>query len=222
MNAPSFSKTNHKTGPVWNWSLTPVVTCPGRTEWCHRFCYAKKGFVPLCYNIYRANHRISLSQDFAQIMVFSLRRLDAPPILRLHMSGDFYSIRYIKDWITVAEQSPLWQFYGFTHSWRRRRLATHLIRLAALPNVSLYASTDISSGPPPKGFKEAGVERCYTGESIQCPSYKNKTTCFECGHCIFGRGNVHFPIHSVSDAERSLHINLTYCIPLEAPLNWIP
>ena len=214
---PSFSNKNSKTGPVWNWSISPGVTCPGKTGWCNRFCYAKRGFVPLSYPIYRANHRISLSHDFAEIMIYSLRRLDTPPILRLHMSGDFYAVRYIKDWEKVADALPEWRFYGFTHSWRRRRLAPHLLFLASLPNVSLYASTDISSGPPVEGFKESGIERCYSGDSLPCPAYKRKITCYECGHCILGRGNVHFPIHSVSDAEQNLHNNLNYCTPMETP-----
>jgi len=54
----------------------------------------------------------------------------------------------------------------------------------------VYASTDITTGPPPDSWPlEAGIEFCYRPNAKLCA---RNTKCELCKWCVFGKGNVYF------------------------------
>jgi len=131
-----FTIGNRKMGEMPFFSLPPVSTCPGHTPFCLKWCYA-------IYEIanWRAHVReaaaylLSLRDDFPDIAVRYLSRLPHP-VVRLHVSGDFYDRRYLEKWAEAARRLPHKTFYTYTKSLR-------LIRGADIPkNLIIHLSAD--------------------------------------------------------------------------------
>jgi hypothetical protein len=148
-------KGNSKLGKqVYHFSLPAHVTCPGETTACASVCYAKNGFYNM--NNVKESLRISLKRakraDFVAKMIAAIgrRKID---VLRIHVSGDFYSAKYIRKWLAIARSCPHVRFYAYTRSWRKARMVKALAALAALPNVHLWWSVDKEThaldGAPP-------------------------------------------------------------------------
>ena len=146
---------NKKLGSyISHFSLPALATCPGKTHICARRCYALQ-------NRYRFkttqaslafSHTVSKSSYFVQHIALAIRNADVH-VLRLHPSGDFYSVAYIKKWYEIASRFPCITFYGYTRSWADPKLAQELCKLAELSNVFLWWSVDNDSpgmfGKPP-------------------------------------------------------------------------
>lgn len=96
-------------------------TCPYAGA-CKRICYAKKGNYqfPSKKNACKDNLIASLQDDFVQRMVAILNGMvantDKPVYVRVHASGDFYSIEYARKWADIASQCPRVTFYAYTKS----------------------------------------------------------------------------------------------------------
>ena len=77
-------------------------TCPFAGE-CAKFCYAQKGAY-VWSNVapaFQYRYLATKCDTFVDKMVAELskKRVD---ILRVHDSGDYYSMKYIKKWIAIA------------------------------------------------------------------------------------------------------------------------
>jgi hypothetical protein len=205
---------NDKIGEdIFAFNLPPVLSCPGMSAGCS-FCYALRGrwvFDGVKAALAR-NWAASREATFAERMVREIRRRRVR-ILRLHASGDLYSVRYIQAWAQVARSCPDTVFYAYTRSWRLSGLRPHLERLAALANVRLWYSADIDTGLPealPPGVRVAwlmldedeevppGVDLVFRvhglrrqpakqiGLTLVCPAEQGSgagTTCSTCGVC---------------------------------------
>ena len=90
-------------------NLPAKKTCPYATKDCKRFCYAKRDER---YTSVRVNRERSLEfskrKNFADCMIHTIktafmkaRYINATMILRIHESGDFYSLEYFKKWLSV-------------------------------------------------------------------------------------------------------------------------
>jgi hypothetical protein len=91
-------------------------TCPFAGD-CANWCYAQKGAY-VWSNVAPAFQRRYLAtkcDTFVDKMVAELtkKRVD---ILRVHDSGDYYSMKYNKKWIAIAEAMPHIRFYSYTKS----------------------------------------------------------------------------------------------------------
>lgn len=141
-----FSLGNRKlptTTAIFN--LPAVETCPGATDECKRYCYAKKA-----ERIYRGvlscrreNLIDSRSRSFAAQAINDLSLLQARGKIkkvRIHESGDFYSQAYVNKWVVIAAALPDLIFYAYTRSYK-----LDFTELQALPNVRLIFSLDDSS-----------------------------------------------------------------------------
>lgn len=151
-----LSAGNAKLGPgIHSWSLpADKNTCPGATKACSAARYAKKGrFVQYrLSDVYRKNKILSFSRQFVDWMVAEIRRLDVR-ILRIHVSGDFYSVAYTRKWIEICKKCPHVKFFAYTRSWRKKRLLPVLRELGNLRNMTLWWSTDRETGPAPVSDK---------------------------------------------------------------------
>lgn len=141
-----FSLGNRKlptTTAIFN--LPAIETCPGATEECKRYCYARKA-----ERIYRnvlACRQSALadshSRGFAAQAISDLALLQSRGKInkvRIHESGDFYSQAYVNKWIKIASALPDLIFYAYTRSY-----ALDFSKLQALSNVRLIFSLDDSS-----------------------------------------------------------------------------
>lgn len=90
-------------------------TCPGAFA-CRAVCFAKQG----AYNwkTVRAarthNLNLSLTADFANMVVSDLRRMRKVDTVRIHDSGDFYNQEYYNKWCDIARALPHVTFYAYT------------------------------------------------------------------------------------------------------------
>lgn len=75
------------------------------------------------------------------------------PSFRIHVSGDFHRIDYIRAWIRICRSFPQTRFWGYTRSWAVPELAGNLAELRDIPNVQLFASTDPDMPLPPRGWQ---------------------------------------------------------------------
>lgn len=123
-------------------------TCPGSTDECEAICYAKR-----------------IEGPVRDIYVINSERNDVPPIpepckiLRIHVSGDFDSAAYIRNWIQRLTERPDVTAWAYTRSWRVKQLLPFLEELRALPNMQLFASMDEShTDVPPEGWRRAWID----------------------------------------------------------------
>lgn len=189
-------------------------TCPGATPECLEICYAAR---PVAENgAVKEMWRINTMYD------------DVPEIpedattLRLHVSGDFDTIRYIEGWIARLSARPDVTCWVYTKSWRVPELLPALEVLRALPNVQMFASMDKSSPwTPPSSWRRAWIDGDIRGgtpqmvrahmedpvthnlttfdgtKSYVCPEEtKRAENCEACRYCFDGRqGDVTFLEH---------------------------
>lgn len=107
---------------VMNFSLPAYKTITGRTvcpfaKDCVKYCYAQKGNYKYPSVIKGLNNRYELSKtaDFVPKMNATII-LERPTHVRIHDSGDFYSIAYLNKWISIATQNKDVIFYAYTKS----------------------------------------------------------------------------------------------------------
>ena len=123
----------------------------------------------------------------------------SPKYFRIHVSGDFHKVDYIRQWSQIIAMFPKTQFLAFTRSWRVSRLQNALETLKNLPNVQVMASLDSSTEhSAPSGYRLASMGKpTIKDRFIMCPGYGPKElTCEDCGVCFRSNStNVWFPIH---------------------------
>jgi len=111
-----LSNHNHKLGRLSSFAL-PLSTCDKtQNKQCRKYCYARYLFK--IYSKYRAkmtyNYRISKSDRFVKLMNEELK--EASLSVRIHVSGDFYSQKYLNKWLQIARMNPRQIFYCYTKS----------------------------------------------------------------------------------------------------------
>ena len=207
----SISQGNKKLGKIPNFSLSAGTSCPGASDWCSKYCYAK-GWPVGFFNKIRYSDNLSRSKmpDFERKMVHKLRiyatvsKIKYPPF-RIHVSGDFYSQGYINKWIRIIRVLPQIKFYSYTRSWMIPELLPILEKLRALPNMQLFASCDSTMPDPPQGWRVAWIEGDGKGGvyddprsiGLVCPEQSDKKqNCADCKYCFMGKyKDVIFKIH---------------------------
>lgn len=126
-------------------------TCPASSPECEEICYAARpveemGVVSTMWLKNSATSEVPPIPEDAKL-------------LRLHVSGDFDTIEYVKNWITRLIERPDVVMWAYTRSWRVPELLPHLEILRGLPNVTLWASMDQSiAALPPVGWRRAWID----------------------------------------------------------------
>ena len=205
------ARGNSKTGKVITYSRTPGATCPGKSEWCTPNCLAQ---VP--YKRWKDTKTAWDRNSTDAIPELPKPRKDGKPIpLRIHVGGDFDTRTYIHAWRFALEARPDVQAWAYTRSWATDNgraysdLIPDLEKLAALPNVQLFASCDPTMIDPPAGWRVATIADVEVGTDtariIKEPRFDGAKfpVCMEqtgkspdsaeCGYCFTGtRGNITF------------------------------
>lgn len=187
---------NSKLGATMSWSLPAVDTCPGRTLLCTKSCYARR-LQARRANVLKSWHRsyeLSLHPLFADALALALKGLPAGQ-LRIHVSGDFYSVAYLKAWIKALKGAPQLAPFAFTRSWRVPALRKAL-KEAGWPTWIL-ASTDQEAADAPAEMREASmadvsVRAVKAGKekapALLCPEQSGaQDSCASCGRCPMAR-----------------------------------
>ena len=109
-----------KTTAIWN--LPSGITCPGKTTWCNKNCYAKKAekLYPQVLPFRNNNLKLAKSNKFYETIKAEIQCLvDNKKIntIRVHESGDFFNQDYLDVWFLLAYDFPQLTFYAYTKSW---------------------------------------------------------------------------------------------------------
>jgi DNA repair photolyase len=93
------------------------ITCPF-ADTCIKYCYAQKGNYtrfPKIQQLMEQKYKITKQDNFILLMNEEIKKKKATHI-RIHDSGDFYSIKYLIKWIDIATQNKNVIFYAYTKS----------------------------------------------------------------------------------------------------------
>ena len=107
---------------ILNFSLPAYKTqnnkmvCPFAKD-CVKYCYAQKGNYRFPTVKKGLNNRYELSKkdEFITIMNANIL-LERPTHVRIHDSGDFYSVDYLNKWVQIAKDNKDVIFYAYTKS----------------------------------------------------------------------------------------------------------
>ena len=203
---PRCKRTVHFT---WNdelgvptWNLTPGVkgTCIGASDYCRKECYTgadcPKG------NWMYDNGTVSRDRNWQSIedlprwiddCVAEVRYWASKghKRIRIHSSGDFFSVDYFLAWLDVACQCPDTEFFTYTRTWRVPHMRLHLSLAESVPNFSLWYSTDPSTEIPNAPRVSYILDKTHGiyDPSMPAPNcdkqiMKGKANCATCGKCF--------------------------------------
>lgn len=158
--------------PGYAFGLPAGISCPfskvsiklyGDRSTCH-WCYAMAGRyihdnVALAMKRRWEWVRASLAEDhgevFVAVMVKHIRyQMDRRPandrVFRIHDSGDFFSVEYVRAWQRVVRHLPDVRFWAPTREHNRPVMLAALTELAAMPNVIVRPSAVQVNAEPPR------------------------------------------------------------------------
>jgi len=122
-NAKMKKTSKENKAKIFNFSIPAYktksgkVTCPFAKE-CVKYCYAQKGNYtrfPVVQELMEEKYKISKTNTFIPLMNEEIRKKKATHV-RIHDSGDFYSIAYLNKWVDIATQNTNVIFYAYTKS----------------------------------------------------------------------------------------------------------
>ena len=94
-------------------------------------------------------------------------------VIRLHVLGDFYSVKYVDFWSKMMKKHPGLRIFGYTHRAKTSAIGKKIDALNASDRFWVR-------------WSDAGGEMSanVSGEGIQCPQQTGKTqSCLTCGLC---------------------------------------
>ena len=93
------------------------ITCPFAKD-CIKYCYAQKGNYtrfPIIQELMEKKYELTKQNNFVELMSTEIKKKKAKYI-RIHDSGDFYSVKYLKKWVQIAKDNKEVIFYAYTKS----------------------------------------------------------------------------------------------------------
>jgi len=119
-----LKKTSKELGlKIFNFSIPAYktksgkITCPFALT-CVKDCYAQKGNYirfPKVAEGMEQRYTLTKSLNFVALMNIEIIKKKVNAV-RIHDSGDFYSMEYIKKWVQIAKDNPNVNFYAYTKS----------------------------------------------------------------------------------------------------------
>lgn len=138
--------------------IPSVGTCPGRTDYCERDCYAIESeyrtatAVKLQRNLDVLTEAGTVENMTAELMAMvdgytaQANKLNIPEDerrIRIHWSGDFFSSDYATAWRNTIEANPDKKFWTYTRSFQPDTNVVPI--LAGLENLDLFLSVDFQN-----------------------------------------------------------------------------
>jgi hypothetical protein len=98
-------------------SKTGKIICPFAKE-CVKYCYAQKGNYtrfPIVQQLMEKKYQLTKQPEFINLMNKEISKKRCTHV-RIHDSGDFYSIKYLLKWLQIAKDNTNVIFYAYTKS----------------------------------------------------------------------------------------------------------
>lgn len=213
-----LSKTS-KMG-CYSFSLAAGGTCPGSidlatkevSEVC-KFCYAKsgaylfKGTKQVRQDNYDAIKSETFVEDFVKV-------LEGHTKIRLHDSGDIFSVSYAEKIYEIASRTPHVMWWAPTKSFKFKKFDEVFAKLSSLPNFSLrYSADNYDEVLDTDQINSAVITEDYdlsvNKDVFVCPAPSNDGKCGNCIAC-WDRGikTVAYELHGRSALANQKKINL--------------
>lgn len=115
------SKMKKSTGKkTYNWGIPAYrssdgfKTCPNAAA-CAKGCYATMGayLFSNVAKVFEQRLKLAQSPNFVLIMNAEIKRRNVEK-LRIHDSGDFFSVEYLERWLAIMRANPQCTFYAYT------------------------------------------------------------------------------------------------------------
>lgn len=150
---------------VRTWNLPIQTTCLKHglaSQVCSSRCYAWNMTRPGKDDLKSRNTReraernwaIVQRDDFTLLMIGAICRYRVSHF-RPHDFGEFFSERYIRQWVHIVSTLRFVNFWMYTRAWVKPEWRDALDELVTLPNISVLFSTDRTMPPPPAEVDEA-------------------------------------------------------------------
>lgn len=176
---------------IYTLTLEERATCPTTCKhW--RSCYGNN-----MHFAQRFSHGDALETKIVHEIADLYRRHPGGFVVRLHVLGDFYSVRYVQLWSVLLDECPALHAFGFSARWDYQNdpIAKELIDLVQR-RWDRFAIR----------FSNAPVDECSTvsiehpfqkpADAIICPQQLGKTpSCSTCGLCWQTRRRIAFVQH---------------------------
>lgn len=110
------AKMKKSEGRFYDFAIPAVKTCP-QAGLCKVYCYAQQGRYIFQHvrSVAQRRYLATMKSDFVEKMSDEIQKKQ-PTHLRIHSSGDFYSLEYLQKWIQIAKKHPSIIFYCYTKS----------------------------------------------------------------------------------------------------------
>lgn len=118
-------------------------------------------------------------------------------VVRLHVLGDFFSVRYVQLWAALLQEVPALNVFGYSARWDcdGDPIALELVKLT-IANWERFAMR----------FSDAPVDECSTvtlehpiqrpADAVICPEQRQLSeSCASCGFCWHSKRRVAFLVH---------------------------
>lgn len=103
-----------KKSGIHNWGIPAIKTCP-QAGVCKLGCYADMGAYKFSNvaRVFQKRLELTKTPEFVATLDAEIKRRKVSK-LRIHDSGDFYSIGYTMKWIEIMNLNPNVEFYAYT------------------------------------------------------------------------------------------------------------
>jgi hypothetical protein len=201
-NNDLLEKGNNKTGysglkynSILIWNLPPLLTCPAITKWCRQHCYnANMDSIKYPLDKWLENWWW-FENEPEQLFIKINNQIELSPkpcAIRLHSSGDFFSLNYIAFWKNIILKNNDVSFWGYTRSWILPNLSNEIYQLKEIKNINLFASWDKYMGKIPNNWNRSVVcsdqtelNRYRSDKNFSCcpEQFGQVQNCASCGFC---------------------------------------
>jgi len=184
-----ITKGPWKGSTIYSLTLTERSTCP---KSCHHWddCYGNN--MPFAHRI---QHGPALEKKIEAELTNLLKKKPEGITVRLHVLGDFYSLRYIKFWERMLIEHPKLTIFGYTAHPEDSYLGKGMLILNLRYSercVIRYSRSKESNGIG----QLYAAEESFEGVSFDCPEQTGKVaSCADCGLCWKADKTVKFRSH---------------------------
>jgi hypothetical protein len=177
--------------PIYSLTLPERSTCPTCQHW--RSCYGNH-----MKNAERFQPGLALELRLAQEVALLDYENPNGFLVRLHILGDFYSVRYVEHWRKLLDRHPTLNIWGYTARRRGDPIAAAVVALAKDHSERfVMRSSDDECDLP---LKTVTIEHQLNkpgDDTVVCPAERidNTATCATCGLCWETTSRIAFVQH---------------------------
>lgn len=197
LQKPVFKKGPWRGMSLYTLTLEERATCPSTCEMYVR-CYGNR-----MLNALRYKHGPALERAVRLDVQALARKHPAGFVVRLHVLGDFYAVRYVELWAKLVREHPQLHIFGYTHRSYGTPIGDAVTRLVVSNpgRVSILRSDGfVPEDPLPRAISTpAGTTTPHPLTKVVCPEQTGRVaSCLDCGLCLNGHTSVSFVDHGVT------------------------